>query len=131
MTHRQLVETFLAGLSRGAVDDALLSDDMVFWSINSGESVKARFQQGIALLAQVANHSIVYRLDSLITDGDRLVAEVSSHGTLMDGSSLQNQHVFLFALQQGRIAEVREFMNQFVVAEKVAPLMQKLMNQQS
>lgn len=131
MTNSQLVEQFLAGLSEGAVDDALLSDDMVFWSVNSGQSEKARFKQGIALLAQVANNSMVYHLDSLIVDGDRLVAEVSSEGTLIDGSSLENQHVFLFTLRQGRIAEVREFMNQYVVAEKVAPLMQKLMSQQS
>lgn len=131
MTHRELVDRFLSGLSAGHVDDTLLTDDMVFWSVNSGESERMRFQQGIGLLAKIANNSIVYQLQSLVSEGSRCVADVSSQGTLMDGNTLENRHAFLFRLEGDRIARVDEFMNQYVVAEKVAPLMQRLMAEQS
>lgn len=48
----------------------------------------------------------------------------------MDGQAIENQHVFLFTVEDGRIAAVAEFMNQRVVAEALAPLMQAAMADQ-
>ncbi len=122
----ELLEHFFKGVSLGEVDESLLSEDMSFWSVNSGLSDKARFKMGIALLAKVAEQSLVYELTSTIEQNDRVAVEVKSHGRLMDGNSIENQHVFLFTLRDGKIAAVSEFMNQQVVAEKIAPLMQQL-----
>jgi hypothetical protein len=125
--HRKLVEQFMQGVTVGAVDDALLTDDMTFWSVNSGESDKARFAGGIALLARAGNHAIRYDIVSLTREDNRAVAEVASSGTLINGDEIANSHVFIFELRDGRIAKVKEYMNQFVVKEKIAPVMQSLL----
>ena len=124
---KAVVKAFMQGVSAGAVDDTLLTDDMTFWSINSGESDKARFAGGIALLAKAGNHAIHYEIVSLTCEENRAVAEVESSGTLINGESVANSHVFLFELQAGRIAKVKEYMNQFVVKDKIAPVMQSLL----
>lgn len=69
-----LIDAYLAGIARGAVDDTLLTAEKRFWSVNSGLSDKARFQQGIALLAKVTDQSMVYTVESLIVEGDRASA---------------------------------------------------------
>ena len=124
---KALVKAFMQGVSAGVVDDALLTDNMTFWSVNSGESDKARFTGGIALLAKAGNHAIRYEIVSLTCEENRAVAEVESSGTLINGESVANSHVFLFELQTGRIAKVKEYMNQFVVKDKIAPVMQSLL----
>lgn len=125
-----VIRAFFDGLTKGEVDDALLTDEMCFWSVNSGTSDKARFKQGIALLAAVAQKSLQYHIDSLIVENDRAAAEVSSHGVLNNGDTLENCHVFTFEFVDGRIARVSEFMNQRVVDEKIMPLMMALAKQQ-
>ena len=127
--HRSIIERFMSGISVGKVDDELLTDDMTFWSINSGESDRARFAGGIALLAKAGSHAISYQITSLISEGDRAVAEVASSGTLINGEPIANTHVFIFEFLDGRIARVKEFMNLFVVKEKIAPVMQTLLQQ--
>lgn len=122
----QLIRRFFAGISQGDVADEMLTDDMTFWSINSGENDKAGFQGGIKLLALAANHSIQYNIISLTAEEDRVVAEVASSGTLISGEALANNHIFLFRLRDGKIASVAEYMNQFVVREKIIPIMQEL-----
>ena len=127
---RNVISDFFDGLTQGEVDDTLLTESMCFWSVNSGTSEKAKFKQGIALLAAVAQKSLKYHIDSLIVEGDRAAAEVSSSGVLSNGDTLENRHVFTFQFVDGRIARVSEFMNQQVVAEKIMPLMMALAKQQ-
>lgn len=122
----ETVIKFLDGISKGVLDDELLTPDMTFWSVNSGAADKQRFLGGIQLLAQVANQSIRYRLISLTAEDDRVVAEVASQGDLVNGESMTNNHVFLLRLVDGRIAHCAEYMNQKVVQEKIMPLMQEL-----
>ena len=123
----QLVRQFFDGISCGEVPDQLLTPDMTFWSVNSGEADKARFLGGIKVLAQIANKSIQYTFVSLTAEDDRVVAEITSKGTLISGESISNNHVFLLRLRDGKIASAAEYMNQKVVQEKIVPLMQELM----
>lgn len=125
--YRTIIETFMQGVSAGVVKDDLLTEDMTFWSVNSGASDKARFCGGIALLAKAGNYAIEYDIVALTCDGDRAVAEVESSGTLINGETIANSHVFIFEFRHRRIAAVKEFMNQFVVKEKIAPVMHSLM----
>ena len=126
-TSQQLVRAFFDGISAGAVSDELLTPDMTFWSISGGEADKTRFLGGIKLLAQVANQSIRYDIVSLTEQEDRVAAEIRSSGTLINGETFQNNHVFLFRLRDKKIAHGAEYMDQMVVREKIAPLMQEAM----
>ncbi|MBW2942490.1 nuclear transport factor 2 family protein [Zhongshania aquimaris] len=123
---RTLVDAFFSGLSLGEIDADMLTPEMTFWSVNSGVSERERFLQGIRVLATIAGKSLCYTVDTLIVDGQRAAAEVSSSGTLINGEGLQNKHVFIFTVSDGKISAVVEFMNQRVVEEKIMPLMMAL-----
>jgi ketosteroid isomerase-like protein len=120
----QLVESFFRAIAGGDLPEDLVTADMTFWSINSGESDKARFRAGVKILASIFGGTLTYRVESLISEDDRIAAEVLSQGTLKTGEPFHNSHVFLFQICDGRIASAREYMNQFIVREKIVPLMQ-------
>jgi len=122
----QLIRCFLDGISQGVVAEELLTPDMTFWSISSGEADKQKFLGGIQLLSLAANGSIRYKIISLTAEEDRVIAEVTSNGTLMNGETISNNHIFLFRLENGKISTCSEYMNQMVVKEKILPLMQAL-----
>lgn len=124
-TSQQLIRAFFDAVSAGEVPGELLAPDMTFWSVSGGEADKTRFLGGIKLLAQVANQSIRYDIVSLTEEEDRLAAEIRSSGTLINGDTFQNNHMFLFRLHNGKIAHGAEYMDQMVVREKIAPLMQE------
>jgi ketosteroid isomerase-like protein len=113
-------------LASGNLPEELLTPDMTFWSVNSGASDKARFQGGVKFLAAIFGGTLRYGIDALTAEEDRVVAEVQSQGTL-DGEPFHNTHVFTFRIREGRIAAVGEFMNQFLVRERIAPLLQAAM----
>lgn len=126
--NHQLARDFIAALSAGDVPDELLTPDMTLWTISSGTSSdKARFQAAIKMLASITDDAIVYDIVSLTAEGDRVVAEVKSRGTLINGETFENNHVFLLRVRDGKIAEVAEYMNPIVVREKIAPLLQQAM----
>jgi len=127
-SNQQLVEDFFKAVAAGHVTDDLITPDMTFWSVNSGMSDKPRFLGGIKVLASIFNAgTLAYFVESLTAEEDRLIAEISSQGTLINGEALNNTHVFLFWLRDGRIAAAKEYMNQFVVRDKIVPLMQAAM----
>jgi ketosteroid isomerase-like protein len=123
-SNHQLLQDFFAAIARGELPENLVTADMTFWSVNSGSSDKARFLGGIKVLASIFSGTLAYRVDSLTSEDDRAVAEVSSQGTLPSGEAFANTHVFIFRLRDGKIASVAEFMNQFLVREKILPLLQ-------
>lgn len=125
--NRQLIEDFFTAIARGDLPDDLVAPDMTFWSVNSGESDKARFHGGVKILSSIFGGTLTYTIDALTSQEERAVAEVRSEGTLNAGEPFHNTHVFIFQIQDGRIAAVKEFMNQFVVREKIVPLMQAAM----
>lgn len=122
----QMIRHFLDGISQGAVADELLAPDMTFWSISSGPADKKTFQGGINLLSRAAKGSIRYEIISLTAEDNRVVAEVTSSGTLVNGEKMTNNHVFLFRLENEKIASCAEYMNQSVVQGTLLPLMKTL-----
>lgn len=122
-----LLQEFFNAIARGELPDNLVTADMTFWSVNSGDSNRARFQGGVKILASIFSGTLAYHIDALTSEDDRTVAEVSSTGTLPGGEPFENTHVFIFRLRDGRIAAVAEFMNQFLVREKILPLLQAAM----
>lgn len=124
----QLVQDFLDAIGRGEPLDALITDDLEAWTVSSGETDKARFLGGCALLAGIFGGSLRYEVNALTVEDDRAAAEVTSRGTLPGGEAFRNDHVFVFRVRDGRVARVAEFMNQVIVNEKIVPLMQAAMD---
>lgn len=129
MTQRnhKVVRDFFVAIARGEVPDELVTPDMTFWSINSGTADRARFHGAMKILTSIFSGSLVYNIVSLTAEEDRVVAEIKSEGTLQGDEPFNNNHVFIFRLRDGRIASAAEYMNQFLVREKIVPLMQAAM----
>lgn len=122
---RQLIQAFFAAIGRGDSLAELITEDMGAWTVSSGKTDRERFLGGVKLLGAIFGGSLRYDIDALTVQEDRAVAEVTSHGTLPDGAPFSNVHAFIFRIRDGRIASVAEFMNQLVVEEKIAPLIQQ------
>lgn len=125
--NHQLIREFFVAIAQGDLPDNLVTGDMSAWTLTSGDTDKARFAGGVKLLAAIFNGTLVYTMDSITAEDDRVAAECQSCGKLVDGQDFHNHHVFLFEIRNGRISSVREYMNPIIVAEKIVPLMTQLM----
>lgn len=77
--NREKLRVFFDALSKGQFPDDLLATDMEIWTLTSGRSERARFEGGVKLLASIFRGTLSYTIDVLITEGDRVAAEVRSH----------------------------------------------------
>ena len=77
-SNTKVVEAFFKAIARGDLPDDLVTPDMTFWSVNSGESDRARFHGGIKILASIFGGTQTYRIDSLTSEDDRIVVEIRS-----------------------------------------------------
>ncbi len=130
-SNHALVREFFKVIAAGELPETMVTDDMTAWTVTSGTFDKARFQGGVKLLAAIFGGTLVYTIDALTAEDDRVSAEVRSHGTLVNGDPFENTHVFLFRIRDGRIARVAEYMNPMIVQEKIVPLMQAAMSKRS
>jgi len=88
----------------------------------------ARFKAGIKMLSMVVSGELVYQIISLTAEEDRVVAEVSSDWSLINGDRARNRHVFVFGLRDGKIASLAEYMDPAIPREKIGPLIQKMLS---
>ncbi|HEY8384586.1 MAG TPA: nuclear transport factor 2 family protein [Porticoccaceae bacterium] len=125
--HHQLARDFLDAIAAGELPEHLVTDDMSAWTLTSGDTDKARFRGGVKVLASIFGGTLHYTVKAMTAEEDRVVAEVHSDGTLIDGEAFHNVHVFTFRIRDGRIAWVGEYMNPVVVQERIVPLMMAAM----
>jgi ketosteroid isomerase-like protein len=128
---RAIVQGFLDAIGKGEPLDPLATPDMKAWTVSAGDTPREKFFGGCQLLSVIFNGSLRYQIDALTVQDDRAVAEVSSHGTLMNGDAYKNNHAFIFKIRDGLIASVAEYMNMQTVSEKIVPLMQEVMGKQA
>ena len=69
-----------------------------------------------------------FTIKSLTAEEDRVVAEVDSKATLINGEEYRNTYVFVFRVRDGRLASVAEHFNALIVTEKLVPLMKTIMS---
>ena len=122
-SHHRIVREFLAALSGGKLADEMLTLDFSGWTVLSGPVDKATYQGAFKVFASIFEEGPVLTIHSLTAEGDRVVAEFRSKGTLENGAAYQNDYLFLFRVRDGRIAYVGESFNPDPVREKIAPAM--------
>ncbi len=125
--NHQLARDFFSAVGNGVLPMELITADLTAWTLSSGEADKARFEGGIKMLAAVVEDELVYQIDAITAEEDRVVAEVSSDWPLINGDRAQNKHVFSFVIRDGKISRVMEYMDPAIPKEKLGPLIQKMM----
>jgi uncharacterized protein len=75
----------------------------------------------------VFDGGLSYSVNSLTAEADRVAAEVTARGQLIDGFDYQNTYVFVLRIRDGQIAAIAEHFNPLPVREKIVPLLQAAM----
>lgn len=126
--NHQVVRDFLAALGGGKLSDDRITSDFEGWTVLSGPVDRATYQRAFGIFATIfegGGPTITIR--SLTAEDDRVVAEFTSDGVLVNGDVYHNEYLFLFRVRDGRIAYVGEYFNPDVVREKIAPAMSAAM----
>ena len=128
--NHQIVRDFLAALGGGALTDDRITSDFEGWTVLAGPVDRATYQKAFGIFAKIfKDGGPVVTIHSLTAEEDRVVAEFTSEGTLVNGESYRNEYLFLFRIRDGRIAYVGEYFNPDVIREKIAPAMAVAMAQ--
>jgi ketosteroid isomerase-like protein len=123
-SQHRVVREFLASLGGGVLTDDMITSDFEGWTVLSGPVDRATYQGAFAIFATIfESGGPVVTIRSLTAEEDRVVAEFSSDGILVNGDVYHNEYLFLFRVRDGRIAYVGEYFNPDAVREKIAPAM--------
>jgi uncharacterized protein len=115
-------EAFVLGLANGHVDPALVTDDMTAWASTGGEAYPiAQLRMMVGVLKTLFTDDFAMEIEATIAEGDRVAVMSRSRGTLKDGPVYANSYHFALRFRDGRICEMREYMNSGLVKEMIAP----------
>jgi ketosteroid isomerase-like protein len=125
--NKRLIQTLMHHIGEGEVDRALelLSDDLK-WEVvaTSRPSVltKGQLKALIIELRSVFTDG-KFRLFpvGMIASGEKVVVESESYGKLKEGTIYNNKYHSLFLVQDGKVKEVREYMDSAHVIEVLIP----------
>ena len=120
---RQLVRRFFDGLTSGAFDADLFTDDVTCWTTASGKMDAAQYRAVPLMLERVFPEGIAFHIDTIIAEGDRAAAEVRSEGTFDGDQIYTNDYVFIFSFSGDRIASVAEHLNPLRVSRALGARM--------
>jgi ketosteroid isomerase-like protein len=118
--NRELATRLFARFSENDVDGALamLADDVNWWiagrreqNPSAGDHTKEQIGRTLKRMAAQMPAGLTMTVRSMISDGDRVAAEVESHGTLLNGRVYNNEYHFALTFRDGRISEVREYLD--------------------
>ena len=125
--NRDLGRRFIAALNKGELPDDMFTDDMTVWTTSSGEGPGSNYQNAVNLLQTLFPDGLHYTIDAITAEENRVVLEVRSKGTLINGEVFANTYVFILRINDGRIAHVAEHVNPVINNEVLMPLFTRAM----
>jgi ketosteroid isomerase-like protein len=118
--NKQVVTDLFARFSAGDVAGALalLSDDATWWiagelerGFAAGEHSKDQISRLLRRMGRELTSGLKMTVHSVVAEGDKVTAEVSSYGELKNWRVYRNQYHFAMTLRGGRITTVREYLD--------------------
>jgi ketosteroid isomerase-like protein len=113
---RELFARLGAGDVAGVLD--LLADDATWWLAGKpgaipvqGTMDKRRFARLVDTMSSQLKDGLRMTVKGLVAEGDRVAAEVESHGELRNGRVYEQQYHFLITFRAGNILAVREYLD--------------------
>ncbi|SFR90063.1 nuclear transport factor 2 family protein [Sphingomonas jatrophae] len=122
-TNKAIVRRFFEVMSAGDVDTMLgfYADDMVLTTMGgtliSGSFTKADIAAAANRIYDVFPEGISFEILGLVAEKDRVAVEATSSGAHVSGAHYANHYHFLFHLRDGRITEMKEFMDTELVTD--------------
>lgn len=113
---RRFYERFDANDIDGVLDT--MAEDLRFWIAGKpgsnpsiGWHTKAEMARMFRGMTGQMPTGLRMTVTSLIAEDDKVALEVSSHGELRDGRVYENEYHALITVRDGKIAEVKEYMD--------------------
>jgi hypothetical protein len=115
--NKKLAVNLMKAISAGDLERAaaLMTDDVRWWSAGTTVASGSRTRQQVMDLAagvfSLAEGPLVFTFGDVVAEGDRVVVEATSRMNLKSGIVYANQYLVLFRMRDGKISEVREYMD--------------------
>lgn len=122
-TSYRIAQDYVTAVMAGDLPDAMLTPDMTAWITTAGTVSKQSYQRMIQMMKVMCATPLVFTVQAMTADEDRVVIEVTSAATLVSGEDYRQTYVFVLRLRDGKIAAVAEHYNALVAQEKLLPLM--------
>ena len=115
--NKAVVRDFLQKFSAGQFDKALemMAEDGTWWVAGhfplSGTKTKAEFKALLAGVGTAMAGPIVIEPVAMTAEGDRVAVEALSRAEHVNGKSYRNEYHFLFVLRDGKLVQVKEYLD--------------------
>src|SRR5438128_233104 len=90
-------------ISRGIIDDALVTPDAYWWIPGQGNITRAQFQVLVDGFGKLRKNPGVLKTTGITAEGDRVAVEAEAEIELINGKLYQNTYHFLFLFKNGKI----------------------------
>jgi ketosteroid isomerase-like protein len=99
----------------GAAVLGALADSATWWVAGnfalSGTKTKAQFAQLIGELGARIDGALRVTPVGVTAEGDRVAVEAESYARMKNGKTYQNKYHFLFVVRDGKIQQVKEYLD--------------------
>lgn len=128
--HKVLVRRFLTAVGKGdasALRELLCADAVAICtgtSLVSGQRDREQICAAAGMLRTISKDGIDFDVLSMTTEDDRVSCEAHGRSTLVSGAPYHNQYHFLFYFRDGRISQLKEYIDTKLADQVLAPLFQ-------
>lgn len=116
-SNKQFVQDFFAAMNAGdsqAIVDAY-HDDGYVWTMGhtliSGKYTKQQISEAAGAIFTNFPEGLSFTITGITAEGDRVAVEAESGGMHISGKRYQNMYHFLFTLKDGKLLELKEYMD--------------------
>jgi hypothetical protein len=99
----------------GAAVMNALADSATWWVAGnfplSGTKTKAQFGELVGQLGSNIDGALRVTPTGVTAEGDRVAVEAESHAKMKNGKTYQNKYHFLFLVRDGKIQQVKEYLD--------------------
>ena len=127
MQNKELVTEFFEHFSAGEVDQAFafVSDDVSWWVPGdlpfSGTKNKAEYMQVVGSIQQGFPDGLELKATGMIAEGNQVAVEVASNGKHVNGKTYTNMYHFLITIEDGKMVDVKEYMDTLHLFQLIQP----------
>jgi len=125
--NKELVSTFFRHFSAGEVDQAfaVVADDVRWWVPGdlpfSGTKNKAQYMQVVGSIQRGFPDGLSLDATAMIAEGNQVAVEVASNGNHANGKTYTNEYHFLITIEDGKMVEVKEYMDTLHLFQLISP----------
>jgi ketosteroid isomerase-like protein len=115
--NKKIVAKFFEDMNMGNGAGVLgaLADSATWWVAGSfpmsGTKTKAQFAELLGSLGKNIEGALRLTPTGVTAEGDRVAVEAESYGKMKNGKTYQNQYHFLMVVRDGKIQQVKEYLD--------------------